>query len=76
MSKSAWEPTDEAAAAFMAELLPLARRHGIVIGACGCCGSPWLVTIESIRQGDCTIPDSIDLNLSIDQLDPLPEFKM
>lgn len=28
--------------AFLLELRELTRKHGISIGGCGCCGSPWL----------------------------------
>lgn len=27
---------------FLVELAALTRKHGISIGGCGCCGSPWL----------------------------------
>lgn len=27
---------------FLDELLVLSKKHGIVIGGCGCCGSPYL----------------------------------
>ena len=27
---------------FLVELTALTRKHGISIGGCGCCGSPWL----------------------------------
>ena len=27
---------------FLFELAELTRKHGISIGGCGCCGSPWL----------------------------------
>lgn len=29
--------------AFVLELTELTKRHGIAIGGCGCCGSPYLV---------------------------------
>ena len=27
---------------FLLELAALTRKHGVSIGGCGCCGSPWL----------------------------------
>ena len=34
--------------AFILELRELTMKHGIVVNACGCCGSPWLekVTVD------------------------------
>jgi len=29
-------------AQFLKELAELSRKHGILIGGCGCCGSPYL----------------------------------
>lgn len=29
--------------AFLRDLEALAIKHNVVIGGCGCCGSPWLV---------------------------------
>ena len=37
--------------AFLAELTELSRRHGIVIGGCGCCGSPFLEDDETRGKG-------------------------
>lgn len=34
--------TDEQVATFLIELTALSRKHGISIGGCGCCGSPYL----------------------------------
>lgn len=39
---------------FLAELTELTRKHGISIGGCGCCGSPWLnlnAQVGDIRSG-------------------------
>jgi len=32
----------EKEAAFLIELSELTRKHGIAVGGCGCCGSPFL----------------------------------
>jgi hypothetical protein len=34
--------TPKAREAFLQELSQLTIKHGIVIGGCGCCGSPWM----------------------------------
>ena len=36
--------------AFLNELTELTRKHGLVIGGCGCCGSPFIEYSE-IRSG-------------------------
>ena len=36
---------------FLTELSALTRKHGIVIWACGCCGSPWLSKMEKAESG-------------------------
>ena len=33
--------------AFMKDLEQLTKKHGIVIDACGCCGSPWVEDMET-----------------------------
>ena len=40
-------------AAFLADLAALTEKHGIEIGGCGCCGSPWLKKTDK-RQGQYT----------------------
>ena len=32
--------------AFLEELTALTLKHGLVIGGCGCLGSPWIAEIE------------------------------
>jgi len=32
--------------AFLEGLTKLTKRHGITIGGCGCCGSPWIMQYE------------------------------
>ena len=34
----------------MADLTELSRKHGITIGGCGCCGSPWLAPITTPKE--------------------------
>lgn len=37
---------------FLIGLEKLTRETGIVIGGCGCCGSPFLNTLTDIERGD------------------------
>ena len=32
---------------FLKELTELTQKYGLEIGGCGCCGSPWVLEIES-----------------------------
>ena len=66
------EPTQDQIDAFMAELIPISKKHGLVIGACGCCGSPW---VEFIEEAHHSIPDRIDLGLEPKE-DPITPFKL
>jgi len=43
---------DEAKRQFLIGLEQLTRRTGIVIGGCGCCGSPYLRPLEDEERGD------------------------
>lgn len=40
-------------AAFLVDLAALTEKHGIKIGGCGCCGSPWVKKTEE-RKGKYT----------------------
>lgn len=43
--------------AFMLELRELTLKHGVSIGGCGCCGSPWLnedADVSDERAGYCS----------------------
>lgn len=31
---------------FLGEYKELVKKYGLYIGACGCCGSPWLVSMK------------------------------
>ncbi|MBK7822957.1 MAG: hypothetical protein IPJ61_18405 [Tessaracoccus sp.] len=31
---------------FLADLTELSRKHGIIIGGCGCCSSPYLLRVD------------------------------
>lgn len=42
------EPTDEQKRQFLLDLTELTRKHGIAVGGCGCCGSPFLM------EADCS----------------------
>lgn len=37
---------------FLSDLTELSRKHGIAIGGCGCCGSPWLYDDEGCDFGE------------------------
>ncbi len=37
---------DDRTRAFVLELSALTRKHGIAIGACGCCGSPYFGDLD------------------------------
>ena len=43
--------TDEKRVAdFLGELSALARRYSVTIGGCGCCGSPFLVDMQTQNE--------------------------
>jgi hypothetical protein len=42
--------TPEQIAAFLADLTELSRKHGIVIGGCGCCDSPNLSPLDTAEE--------------------------
>jgi Zn-finger nucleic acid-binding protein len=40
---------DQTTREFLDELTKLSDRYGVVIGGCGCCGSPWLDKLNGER---------------------------
>lgn len=38
--------------AFLLELVALSNKHGVAVGGCGCCGSPWLSTHTLNASGE------------------------
>jgi hypothetical protein len=42
-TKGERDVTRDQAAAFIADLEELTRKHGIEVAACSCCNSPWLI---------------------------------
>lgn len=41
MSKNNPQTPEEKKAKFLVELAKLTNKYSVVIGGCGCCGSPW-----------------------------------
>lgn len=37
---------------FLEELSELSNKYGFAIGGCGCCGSPWVATIDHLVVAD------------------------
>ena len=37
---------------FIRELTKLTRRTGVIIGGCGCCGSPYLTVEKPVNDGE------------------------
>jgi len=42
--------TEEQREAFLSDYKKLIEKHGIYVGACGCCDSPWIVTIDYLGK--------------------------
>ena len=40
-------PLNENVGEFVEELTKLTKKYGIIIGGCGCCGSPYLESFKS-----------------------------
>jgi hypothetical protein len=45
------KPTPEEFAAFLADLTKLTKKHKLIIGGCGCCGSPFIVREKIANHG-------------------------
>jgi len=45
--------TKEQYTAFLCDLEEISRKHGIVIGGCGCCGSPFMNAMGRKTEGQC-----------------------
>lgn len=41
--------------AFLDELTQLSRRYGLVVGGCGCCGSPNLMDLDNEEPGPYSV---------------------
>jgi hypothetical protein len=39
--------TEEQVQAFLADLSELSRKHRVIIGGCGCCGSPFISSMDA-----------------------------
>ena len=53
--------------AFMAELTKLSQKHGIRVGGCGCCGSPYLMDFQKgDKAGHYFLEGETDLRWSAD----------
>lgn len=53
--------------AFLAELAALTKAHGLAIGGCGCCGSPFVydvndgtVLMEEVKEQKYAVSDQQD----------------
>ena len=64
--------------AFLAELTELTRKHRIVIGGCGCCGSPFVTRIKPCEENyEYVCPYDCDLEFAPprpEDDDPLKEM--
>ena len=63
--------TQEQTEAFLAELTALTLKHGIQIGGCGCCGSPFLDPTDA-KDGAYEHHNGSDLFWSPDETNPAP----
>lgn len=61
---------------FLLKLTALSKECGIVIGACGCCDSPWLISGQDAANSfGRYIPDPYDIGFEAEPPE-IPEFKL
>lgn len=53
---------------FLKELTELTKKHGIYIGGCGCCGSPYLGPTDKTTECDINSEDITIDGLCYDEL--------
>jgi hypothetical protein len=61
---------EERLTAFLADYEALCRKHGLCVGACGCCNGPWVQTVVNLSNHVRHLAKS---DLSGDLIAPLQE---